>query len=320
MSTSPDCRWTQVPLDSSGNLDLDLTCVRCAYNLRGLRPEGICPECGTAVARSCQGNSLRFCDPNWVEQLASGMRWVVASIVLGILLGLLAGGVSAAMGGAPASIPTGALPVLIGLAAGILSIIGYWKVTTPEPGVPEEPAEINLRKVIRVTLILGFLLNIADIPFSAGPLFVDTLLALVSGVVGLVMMFSVFVYARRLALRIPDLSLAKSTRTLMWLIVVIMLLAIVLAVVGALVAQNAATAGTVAPGAAPPSPGSVFGSLAPILAIGCFVGVGYLVAAIWALLLINRYRKAFRQAASDARDTWARQVSAPGASATTLGS
>ena len=59
----------QVRLDDDGRiLEDDLTCLHCGYNLRGLLPEGDCPECGTAVARSTHGSLLRFCDPDNNEQ------------------------------------------------------------------------------------------------------------------------------------------------------------------------------------------------------------------------------------------------------------
>ena len=32
----------------------DLPCVRCGYNLRGLKPEGNCPECGAAISKSLE--------------------------------------------------------------------------------------------------------------------------------------------------------------------------------------------------------------------------------------------------------------------------
>ncbi len=43
---------TPAPLDEAGRLALDLNCVTCGYNLRGLDPETICPECGIPVGRS----------------------------------------------------------------------------------------------------------------------------------------------------------------------------------------------------------------------------------------------------------------------------
>ena len=55
---------SQIRLDDNGRiLEDDLACVACSYNLRGLSPDGACPECGTTVERSTRGNLLRFSDP-----------------------------------------------------------------------------------------------------------------------------------------------------------------------------------------------------------------------------------------------------------------
>jgi hypothetical protein len=36
------------------SIDRPLACVRCSYNLMGLRPEDLCPECSTPIATSCE--------------------------------------------------------------------------------------------------------------------------------------------------------------------------------------------------------------------------------------------------------------------------
>ena len=73
-------------LGPDGRLEMDIACVSCGYNLRGLAPDSRCPECGTAIGHSTRGDYLRFCDPGWVETLASGMNWIVAGIILAIVL------------------------------------------------------------------------------------------------------------------------------------------------------------------------------------------------------------------------------------------
>jgi hypothetical protein len=44
-------------LDAAGYIDQDRPCGQCGYNLRGLRPEGRCPECGTDVATTLTASS-----------------------------------------------------------------------------------------------------------------------------------------------------------------------------------------------------------------------------------------------------------------------
>jgi hypothetical protein len=59
-------------LDASGTVHVDVACRRCRYNLRGLEPDGCCPECGAAIGLPRYGDFLRFADPAWVETLGQG--------------------------------------------------------------------------------------------------------------------------------------------------------------------------------------------------------------------------------------------------------
>src|SRR5688500_20183649 len=60
-----------------GPIGNDLPCRKCGYNLRGLTPAMRCPECGTAVGYSLQGDLLRFCDPGWVDTLSRRTSLIV---------------------------------------------------------------------------------------------------------------------------------------------------------------------------------------------------------------------------------------------------
>ncbi len=55
-------------------LTVDIPCVACNYNLRGLFPGGRCPECGRAMADSLRPDRLIFADPLWLARLARGLR------------------------------------------------------------------------------------------------------------------------------------------------------------------------------------------------------------------------------------------------------
>lgn len=49
----PDMNQSQdVLLDADGRLVTDLACIRCGYNLRGLKATGVCAECGNPVSDS----------------------------------------------------------------------------------------------------------------------------------------------------------------------------------------------------------------------------------------------------------------------------
>ncbi len=59
---------------SPDTLVVDITCVRCDYNLRGLREGAKCPECGIAIALSLKHDRLIFADPVWFSRFVRGNR------------------------------------------------------------------------------------------------------------------------------------------------------------------------------------------------------------------------------------------------------
>ena len=74
--------WT-----TSSTLVVDLPCVQCEYNLRGLPAGGRCPECSEGVTSSLQRDRLLFADPSWVGRIALGQTLVLAgSTMFWILL------------------------------------------------------------------------------------------------------------------------------------------------------------------------------------------------------------------------------------------
>ena len=77
-----------------------LTCMECRYRLRGLSPDGACPECGTPIARSIEwrrelaarkpwwlklggraGPLLREADARWLRRLLAGTLALAATWV-----------------------------------------------------------------------------------------------------------------------------------------------------------------------------------------------------------------------------------------------
>ena len=78
-------------ISTAGPIETDVTCRRCGYNLRGLLEEGLCPECGTAVVLSTRGDLLRYADPDWVETMARGVKFILWGLLLATVLGFLGG-------------------------------------------------------------------------------------------------------------------------------------------------------------------------------------------------------------------------------------
>jgi hypothetical protein len=69
----------------------ELLCIDCGYNLGGLRGDGVCPECGTALAKSVRGDRLDVANESWLAQVTRGQRflWVGFSGLTLVLLTLI---------------------------------------------------------------------------------------------------------------------------------------------------------------------------------------------------------------------------------------
>lgn len=60
----------------------DMCCVTCAYSLRGLPEDGVCPECRTPIAVSMANEAFWSSDPEWVTRLSRGAALLWASFVV----------------------------------------------------------------------------------------------------------------------------------------------------------------------------------------------------------------------------------------------
>ena len=72
LSSAPDTENT-TPITVAA----DLHCRACGYNLRGLRRDGACPECGHAIALSLVSTLLRHTDVDWVRAVMYGLRMLL---------------------------------------------------------------------------------------------------------------------------------------------------------------------------------------------------------------------------------------------------
>ena len=254
----------------------DMLCVACGYNLRGLLPDGRCPECGSPVNRSVHGNLLQYADAEWLRTALLGVRLMLWGILLMILVHIAS------------SIGTGFgfpelyfIPPILVLAC--LDLLAAFLITVQEPRISSTEDMVTWRRVIRICALASFLGQalIQLRPILHGSLFptVGALLYLAAVPV----YFGKFIYLRRFALRIPDPKLARSTRIVMWGFVITIAGTIVLAIIAAALggAFSADRSGNAA------------GALSGVM---CLAGIGLLVFGLWYLVLLVDYRNAFRDA------------------------
>jgi hypothetical protein len=197
----------------------DTPCRKCGYNLRGLSSDGRCPECGTSVGFSLQGDLLRFCDPGWVETLRRGIQCIIAGVVLAFVAGL--GIFVMAVGG------RGGPPIwpLIGgaiiIAAMIVATIGWWLLTRPDPSGLGEDQYGTVRKIIRVAQVVGlvqlFLANVTRVTtLDDVTMMAIQAVTIICHIVEAVGIFAECAYLERLARRIPDAQISARAHFLMW--------------------------------------------------------------------------------------------------------
>ncbi len=303
-----------------------LHCRGCGYDLHGLSPDDRCPECGSAVDQSIRGDQLRYGDPQWVRLLADGVSWIIVSVAVvvcwgvigaipirstgllaiefGLVLAILGILIRAAQVGS--SRRFGLVLVIVGLSVAVvglaglqdglesvfrqswwvwrigiplITVVGCWKLTSPDPDAAAAERRLSARVIARYTMVAWVLLVATEISFDIPwrilrirwlPLGVTEVTLLAGGYVALC------TYGRKLALRVPNHALARQTRIVMWGLVSPPILGVLLS---AVLPQGLGGAYLLAY--------SWIFVLLPLMGI----------FTIWALVLLFRYRKAFRQAA-----------------------
>lgn len=263
----------------------DVSCIQCGYNLRGLRADGRCPECRTAIHHSQHGNLLKFAEPSWIRSVSRGANLMYWGIVIGILTGLVGGLLGAITG---SIVVAGAIMVPGAVLGAVLHLAAVFLITTQEPRISLTESAVTWRKAVRFAASTGLALEalsfLPGLPTQVGFLIV---LQLGLAVAGFVTTFGEFTYARSLALRIPDLKLARSTNIVKWGLSIVTLLAGLGGVLGAL---------TVGAGLAAPTTGPAIG----LIGVACVASLAYYGFPLWACGLLWEYRKALRAALAEA--------------------
>src|SRR3954471_4423184 len=191
--TIPDYPPASSPVSVQGVILADVACRKCAYNLRSMSVNGRCPECGTPVGLSVQGDLLRYAEPAWLEKLRRGIHVIFAGIVLGLVGGFIAVAVSIATGRQDQPVNH-----LAGLVAGLVTAVGTWLLTEPDPSGLGEHQYGRLRMVVRFAAIIALSQEVLQICLSTMSL--SSQLALAFGLLAVVgMLFQTLAYVAQLA-------------------------------------------------------------------------------------------------------------------------
>ena len=153
--------WSRlVKLTETGRLDEDIACRKCAYNLRGLFPDSICPECATDIRVSILRDYLKYADPVWLRKLASGLEWIIASAAMTVVLAVLAltaGHILEITDWLWLGPSTWKFLLLAGMAR------GCWLFTEREPHQSERERAMSARRMTRFSLCSALVLLLTEL-------------------------------------------------------------------------------------------------------------------------------------------------------------
>lgn len=290
---SPDAHaaiQTQGQATETQQIDFDLNCVRCGYNLRSAFATSNCPECGEPVETTLRPDLLHMASLNWLGRLRKGANWIVTAIIMNLLLipiAMVIGIASVRNLSQGGGLPTGTMAFLSLLGVIIVAVyaVGIWLVTSLEPNRINRPTSASLARWL---IIPGMLLSIlAEVFTNSGDSTAETIggfIDLISSIMQLVGFLAGMIYLRSLAERIPEPNLAKQTTIVFWGWLVTMSGFIFLSIIAVLLALTATSASNMA-------------SALPVVGLMMIpIGLSMLVFGIWWIVLVFRYRTRFAQA------------------------
>ena len=202
----------------------DAICLQCGYSIRGLPHGGRCPECGTPIERSLQGNLLRYSSPAYLATLNRGVLLILAAIaaqVICILGGLILIAWLTAKGWNDVARVSELLLSTASTGLSVVLLIGWWQFSAPDPAFVGAGGGTTARKVVRTAVVAAAMLTamvtVMETLTTSVATNVDTAANILLGVVQVVKFFAAMLYIRWLAPRFPDDVIDSRARLLMWL-------------------------------------------------------------------------------------------------------
>ncbi len=198
----------------------DAICLQCGYSIRGLPHGGRCPECGTPIQRSLQGNLLRYSSPAYLATLNRGVLLILTAIaaqVICIVGGLILIAWLTAKGWNDVARVSELLFSTASTGLSVVLLIGWWLFSAPDPAFVGAGGGTTARKVVRATVAAAAVLTaMATVAETLAPS-IDAAANSLLVVVQAVKFFAAMLYLRWLAHRFPDAVIDARARLLMWL-------------------------------------------------------------------------------------------------------
>ena len=147
-----------VAVSVDGRIAEDKICIDCGYNLRGLRTDGRCPECGGEVAASLRGHELHHASLPWLRSVRRGFRFMKRAILLSLLAVIVIIVIEAVW---EATHPGKALPVTVSFTmlgalltlTSLLALYGFVLATRAEPRIAYRGEGWSFRRWARVLAV-----------------------------------------------------------------------------------------------------------------------------------------------------------------------
>lgn len=125
----------------------DMTCGTCGYNLRGLSPDGRCPECGHPIEESRYDPRLAAADPRWLRVIRTGFTILLIAEFVTAAARLLGYAIVITYLAYQAMI-------IVWFIGATVHALGSWTVASRDRACPPMFDPRHLRRVVRVCAVV----------------------------------------------------------------------------------------------------------------------------------------------------------------------
>lgn len=218
-------------------------CRGCGYVLQGFTLAQVCPECGWPVSRSVQDTTFRHSPPAYLRMLRACMGLILLTVTLDVIptfsvviLDIIRdnfkvsferisiAGLTITLGMDAIHIGAEAISTLA--AAG--TVWGFWRMTTPDPALSRRQQPTSAHWILRLatlsaagtglmSTVIALLQTTGNSPRIAHMVWVVGTLDVLVYVLTAAWISAAMAFFGMLAARIPDPTLARHCKTMIWL-------------------------------------------------------------------------------------------------------